>query len=310
MWNPGWSLWAASDLFDIAAMHNHSHHHHQTDRIGWAFFLNAGFTIIEFIGGLLTNSTAIMADAVHDLGDSLSIGSAWLLERMSRRDPDEVFTYGYRRLSLFGALINSLILVVGSGWVMFESVPRLFNPEMPVAEGMLGLALLGIAVNGFAAWKLSGGNTMNEKVLNWHLLEDVLGWAAVLVVSVVLLFVEWPILDPLLAVIFTVFILFNIYKHLKQTLKIFFQAAPETLLNDKINRELNKIDAIASIHHEHCWTLDGEHHVYTAHLLLHQQLDAGEQITLKAHIADKLAPFSLTHTTIELEFPEEICRDK
>src|SRR6056300_453753 len=170
-------------------MHDHSQHSHKHgtsgNRIGWAFALNAGFCVIEFIGGFLTNSTAIMADAVHDLGDSLFIGSAWLLERLSKKNPDQVFTYGYRRLSLFGALINSIILVVGSTWVLFLSVPRLFNPQMPMAEGMLGLAVLGITVNGFAAYKLSGGQTMNEKVLNWHLLEDVLGWTAVLLVSIV-----------------------------------------------------------------------------------------------------------------------------
>lgn len=291
-------------------MDSHHHHHPPSDRIGWAFFLNAGFTIIEFIGGLLTNSTAIMADAVHDLGDSLSIGSAYVLDRLSKKDPDEVCTYGYRRMSLFGALINSIILVIGSAWVLLESVPRLFSPEMPMAEGMLALAVLGITVNGFAARKLSGGNSMNEKVLNWHLLEDVLGWAAVLIVSIVLMFVEWPILDPLLAVIFTTFILFNIYKHFKETLKIFFQAVPESLLTNKINLELMKITDIAGIHHEPSWSLDGEHHVYTAHLLLHEALNAAEQHALKKRIADKLAPFSLTHTTIELEFPDEACRDR
>lgn len=287
------------------------HHDHDIphDRIGWAFALNAGFCIIEFIGGFLTNSTAIMADAVHDLGDSLSIGSAWLLDRLSKRDPDEVFTYGYRRLSLFGALINSIILVVGSAWVLLESVPRLFDPQMPVAPGMFGLAILGITVNGVAAWKLSGGNSLNEKVLNWHLLEDVLGWAAVLIVSTVLLFVDWPILDPLLAVVFTCFILFNITKHLKATVKIFFQAVPESLLTQKINLALNKLPEIADIHHEHCWSLDGEHHVYTAHLLLREHLDTGAQVELKHRIAETLKPFSLTHTTIELELPDEFCRD-
>ncbi len=295
-------------------MHDHSKHSHKHgtsgNRIGWAFALNAGFCIIEFIGGFLTNSTAIMADAVHDLGDSLSIGSAWLLERLSKKNPDQVFTYGYRRLSLFGALINSIILVVGSTWVLFVSVPRLFNPQMPMAEGMLGLAVLGITVNGFAAYKLSGGHTMNEKVLNWHLLEDVLGWTAVLLVSIALLFVDWPILDPLLAVIFTTFILFNVYKHFKETLKIFFQAAPASLLVNKINQELNKLEQVESIHHEHFWSLDGEHHVYTAHLLLRLTLSTSEQQNLKKVIAEKLQPFSLTHTTIELEFPDEHCRDK
>jgi len=291
-------------------MHAHDHHHHGPDRIGWAFFLNAGFTVIEFIGSYLTNSTAIMADAVHDLGDSLSIGSAWILDRLSRKDPDEVFTYGYRRLSLFGALINSIILIVGSMWVLLMSVPRLFDPQMPEVEGMIVLAILGISVNGYAAFKLSAGNSLNEKVLNWHLLEDVLGWAAVLVVSITLLFVDWPILDPLLAVVFTAFILFNIYKHFRETLRIFFQAAPGDLLSSKISIELKTLADIEDIHHEHCWSLDGEHHVYTAHLLLRTNLDASQQLVLKQKVAEKLAPFSLTHTTIELEFPEENCRDE
>ncbi|EIW87616.1 cation diffusion facilitator family transporter [Alishewanella agri BL06] len=125
----------------------------QPDRYG--FFLNVGFTLIEFIGGWLTNSTAIMADAVHDLGDSLSIGSAWLLHRLGRKSANRQFTYGYRRLSLFGALINGLVLIAGSVWVLTEAIPRLANPVMPVTEEMLALAVLGVAVNGFAAYRLS-----------------------------------------------------------------------------------------------------------------------------------------------------------
>jgi len=290
-------------------MNNHDHKHDYNNRIGWAFFLNAGFTVIEFIGGLLTNSTAIMADAVHDLGDTLSIGFAWLLEKMSGKDADEAFTYGYRRLSLFSALINSVILIAGSTWILFETIPRLFSPEMPAAEGMLGLAILGISVNGLAAWKLRGGHTQNEKVLNWHLLEDVLGWVAVLIVSIILIFVEWPILDPLLAIFFTAFILVNVYKHFRETSRIFFQAVPESLLTEKVNKELQQLNSIESIHDVHCWSLDGEHHVYTAHLLLREHMDSNALLALKQKIAEKLKPFSLTHTTIELEFPDEDCRE-
>ncbi|WP_180159880.1 cation diffusion facilitator family transporter, partial [Acinetobacter sp. YH12062] len=198
--------------------HNHSHQHGKDDRIGWAFFLNVTFTIIEFIGGWLTNSTAIMADAVHDLGDSLSIGFAWILSRFSDKEASDKFSYGYRRLTLFGALINSIVLIIGSIWILFEAIPKLSNPEMPVVEGMLGLAILGVAVNGYAVLKLKAGETLNEKVLTWHLLEDVLGWVAVLIVSIVLLFAELPILDPLLSIGFTLFILFNVFKNLKSTL--------------------------------------------------------------------------------------------
>ena len=206
--------------------HKHSHHHDASEkRIATAFFLNVGFTIIEFIGGVLTNSTAIMADAVHDLGDSLSIGSAWLLNRLGRKSADKEFTYGYRRLSLFGALINGLVLIAGSLWVLSEAIPRLAEPLMPVTEGMIALGILGVTVNGFAAYRLSKGTTLNERILNWHLLEDVLGWVAVLVVAIVLQFFDWPILDPLLSVAFTLFILFNVLRNLWATGKLFFQAA-------------------------------------------------------------------------------------
>src|SRR5690606_14537154 len=140
---------------------------------------------------------------------SLSIGSAWLLNRWGKSAPNNEFTYGYRRLSLFGALVNGLVLLAGSAWVISEAVPRLANPVMPVTEGMLGLAIFGVAVNVFAAYRLSKGSSLNEKVLNWHLLEDVLGWVAILILSVVLLFVDWPILDPLLSIGFTLFILIN-----------------------------------------------------------------------------------------------------
>lgn len=215
-------------------MHNHPHHHHDGDeetaskRIGWAFFLNVMFTIIEFIGGWLTNSTAIMADAVHDLGDSLSIGTAWLLNKLSRKDANQTFSYGYKRFSLLGALINGLVLTVGSVWILFEAIPRLSAPEMPQVEGMLLLAIFGVLVNGFAAFKLSKGKSLNERVLNWHLLEDVLGWVAVLIVSIVLLFVNWPILDPLLSIGFTIFILFNVVRNLKETLLCFYKPLPMT----------------------------------------------------------------------------------
>lgn len=295
--------------------HHHHHHHQQTDenasqRIGWAFFLNLGFTIIEFIGGMLTNSTAILADAVHDLGDSLAIGSAWVLNKLSGRDPTQRYTYGYQRLSLVGALVNAMILVVGSVWILSLAIPRLWQPEMPHAEGMMLLAVLGIAVNGFAAYKLSRGKTMNERVLNWHLLEDVLGWVAVFIVAVALMFVDWPILDPLLSIAFTLFILVNVVKSLWDTIKLFVQAAPDAAMTAQIQRALSSLDEVQDVHHLHVWSLDGERHVCTAHLVLHGDYSSAELRQLKAQVAILLEPFQLAHTTIEFEFPEEHCRDQ
>jgi len=291
-------------------MHNHTNNSDSSSqRIGWAFVLNVAFTIIEFVGGILTNSTAIMADAVHDLGDSLSIGSAWLLSWLARKEANESFTYGYKRLSLLGALINGVVLIVGSIWVLAQAIPRLFDPVMPSVNGMFALAVLGVLVNGFAAYKLSKGETLNEKVLNWHLLEDVLGWVAVLIVSVTLMFVEIAFLDALLAIGFTLYVLFNVILNTTVATKLFFQAVPERGMLGKVRKKLLELGSVTSIHHEHAWSLDGESTVYTAHLLMKSPMGSVEQVQIKTQIAQILDQFGFTHTTIELEFPEEDCRD-
>ena len=309
---PGQGHHHHSHAHDHGHEHHHGHHHHHDiaeDRISWAFWLNFIFTIIEFIGGWLTNSVAIMADAVHDLGDSLSIGLAWYLSKVGKRDATEQYSYGFKRLSLLGALINGLILVVGSVWVLTEAIPRLWSPEMPVTEGMIVLAILGIAANGFAAYKLHGGDTLNEKVLNWHLLEDLLGWVAVLIVAIVLQFVDWPILDPLLSVVFTLFILFNVVKHVIHTVKLFLQVNPDSNKRAAILASLEEIEHVGALHHVHFWSLDGASHVLTAHLELDKRIDVSALIELKAQVAKALEPFNLDHTTIEFEMPGEHCRD-
>lgn len=294
-------------------MHNHHDHHHEntsSKRMAWAFFLNAGFTIIEFIGGWLTNSTAIMADAVHDLGDSLSIGLAWLLGKLSEKDSTADFSYGYKRFSLLGALINGVVLILGSIWVLMEAIPKLFNPEMPVVEGMLGLAIMGVVVNGYAALKLSSAKTLNEKILNWHLMEDVLGWIAVLIVSIILMFAKWPILDPILAIGFTLFILFNVLRNVGTTLKLFLQGVPDQHLATKIENKLKSIPGFQSYHHMHLWSLDGEHNVLTVHIKLNASISLEDQRNLKQRLSQELSEFELSHTTVEFELDDEHCRDR
>lgn len=292
--------------------HHHTHHHHDevSSRIGWAFFLNLGFTVIEFIGGWLTNSTAIMADAVHDLGDSLSLGSAWLLNRLGNKQADTRFTYGYKRLSLLGALINGLVLIVGSIWVLSTAIPRLVDPVMPHTEGMLALAVLGVAVNGYAAYRLSHGKTLNERVLNLHLLEDVLGWVAVLIIALVMQFVDWPILDPLLSIGFTLFILFNVLRMLWSTLQLFTQGVPEPGLLQNIRTVLTDVEGVRDLHHVHLWSLDGEHHVLTAHIVVQESGALATYDQLKNRLRVALEPFELAHTTLEIELAEEVCRDR
>lgn len=304
---------SSSDDHDHAPRHGAGghHHHHYTaaQRIGFAFWLNFSFTLIELVGGVLTNSIAIISDAIHDLGDTLAIGFGWGASRLAERGPDARYTYGYRRLSLLSALVNGVILTVGSIWVLSQAIPRLWQPELPHTGGMFALALLGFTVNGIAAWRLSRGASQNEKVMTWHLLEDTLGWAAVLVGSVVMHFTGWALIDPLLSLGVTLFILINVVRSLRVTVRLFLQVSPDQALTARIRAALESLDGVSGSHHLHLWSLDGEHHVLTAHLTLAAELDNARQLQLKHEIHEQLAPFALAHTTIEFELPSEHCRD-
>lgn len=277
--------------------------------IGIAFWLNFGFALIEFAGGWWTQSTAILANAVHDLGDSGAIAFGWWMQRLARRGAAPGFSYGLGRLSLFAALVNGLILVAGSLWVLGQAIPRLAEPNMPHAPGMLGLAVLGLAVNGVAARQLMGGATLNERVLNWHLLEDLLSWAAILIVAAALLVADWPILDPLLSIAFTAIILFNVVRNLDRTARLFFQGSPDPALEREIAARLSAIAHVVGIHHLHLWSLDGERHVLTVHLDLDEPITNAVQRRVKSQVAEILAPYRLAHSTIEIEQAEEQCRD-
>ncbi|MET1218437.1 MAG: cation diffusion facilitator family transporter, partial [Glaciecola sp.] len=219
------------------------------------------------------------------------------------------FSYGYKRFSLLGALINGLVLTVGSIFILIEAIPRLANPEMPQVEGMLLLAIFGMVVNGYAAYKLSHGKTLNERVLNWHLLEDVLGWIAIFIVSIVLMFVEWPILDPILSICFTLFILFNVVRTLKSTLMLFLQATPDIELIESIKSKIVSKAIVGEVHHLHIWSLDGENNVLTAHIVLNTEISNKELKSYKLELQHELKEFDFAHTTIEIEFMNETCRD-
>lgn len=298
--------------------HNHSHsyaHNHgaagnqEQRNIATAFWLNFSFTLIELLGGWWTNSVAILADAVHDLGDSLAIGFAWLAAIVAAKGATQAYSYGYRRWSLLSALVTGVVLLLGSIWVLVLAVPRLFEPVLPHAPGMIALAVLGVLVNGAAVFKLKTGKTQNEQVLSWHLLEDVLGWAVVLIGAVLIYFTGWAFLDPLLSIGFTLFILLNVWRSLKKTIALFLQVAPDLTLRENIETSLRQLPFVSDLHHLHLWSLDGEQHVLTVHLRLLSDSDSTQLIAYKQQIQQHLQPFNLTHTTVEFEMPTEACRD-
>ena len=290
------------------AHHGHDHAHHTSAKnIKAAFFLNLGFTILEIIGGFYVNSVSILSDALHDMGDSLSLGLSWYLHNKSSKKADAKFTFGYGRFSLLGALINSIILIVGSGFVVYEAVNRLFHPEHADAKGMLYFSLLGMAVNGYAAYKLMDGKSMNERVVSWHLIEDVLGWVAVFIVSVVMLFADVPWLDPVLSLGITLFIVYNVIGRLKETLFIMLQGVPADVDTEAIKAEILRLPNVTGMHHVNVWSLEGEHHVYTAHIQTEGVDTFTELVEIKRGVRQILKKYTFTYYTIEVEVEGDGC---
>ena len=287
--------------------HHDHHHHHSSNNIKVAFFLNFAFTILEIIGGLYVNSIAIISDAIHDLGDTISLGTSWYLEEKSYKKSNKKFSFGYKRFSLLGALINSIILIIGSLYVITEAVGRILEPEHTDAKGMIFFAVIGVLVNGYAAWKLSSGKTMNEKVASWHLVEDVLGWVAVPVVGIILKFKDIHYRDPALSLLITIYILWNVFIRLKQTLFIFLQGVPEELDINEIESKILNIDFVNSIHHMHIWSLEGEHNVFTAHIKIDDNSNLNNFKKVKFDVKDILKEYKFEHYTVEVEFNDENC---
>lgn len=289
----------------------HSHHHHDhsqgSGNLKLAFFLNLGFTIVELIGGIYVNSVAILSDAIHDLGDSLSLGLAWGLDIKSKQKANDNFSFGYGRFSLLGALINGLVLIIGSIFIVKEAIERLYNPEPSNATGMILFALVGVAVNGYAAWKVSHGSSQNEKVISWHLMEDVLGWVAVLIAGILLYFFDIPWIDPVLSLAISTFILWNVVRNLKETIYIFLQAVPSNISLDKIKSDILSQPNVESLHHVHIWSLEGANHVFTAHIKLKEINDLQELSETKSQVQKILKGYPLGHFTIEWELPNEEC---
>ncbi len=289
----------------------HDHHHPPPSgsqkNILVAFGLNAGFAVIEFIGGYFTNSVAVYSDALHDLGDSIALLFAYLSERLSDKDADEKFTYGYRRFSVLSALINGMILLGGSSYVIYEAIIRLQSPEPVEPKGMLLLGFVGIAVNGIAAWRLSKGEGVNQKMVMFHLLEDLLGWVAVIIVSAVLFFRPWYFLDSLLSILISLIILRGVYENLKKIAGILAQRFPADLDMDTIREEIMNIGKIKDVHAVRGWAIDDLHYSLSFHVVVPQDCIVTELDQMKSKIKAILHERQVRFSSIEFEGEKNRC---
>lgn len=286
----------------MGAGHDHQHHHahHHAERnILIALILNLGFALIELVGGIYTNSIAILSDALHDFGDSLSLGVAWYLQRVSKRPRDHVFSYGYKRFSLLGALVVSAVLLVGVVLVVRESVVRLLHPQMADARGMLIFAILGVLINGYAALKVKAGSSLNERAVYLHLLEDALGWIAVLISSLVMLFVHLPILDPLISLLISAFILYNVVRNLRSVFRILLMEVPQNLDMATLESSIRQVRSVENVEDLHIFTLDGENHVLTLQVIVSEKSGFRSLQQMKRQIRQIAAEQGIFHSTIE-----------
>ncbi len=267
-----------------------------------AFLLNLLFSIFETVGGFLTGSISILSDAVHDFGDALSIGLSFLLERKAKKTPDSTYTYGYARYSVLGSAITTGVLIIGSVFVIVGAFRRLLNPEPINYDGMLIFAIIGTAVNLFAAYFTHGEKSLNGRAVNLHMLEDVLGWLIVLLGALFMRFTDFSIIDPLISLFVAVFILINALKNGREILDLFLLKTPRGKNLSDIETRIKKIDGVLCVHHLHLWNLDGIHCCASMHIVTN-----AEPCEVKDAVRKTLSELDIHCATIETETEHTHC---
>lgn len=268
-----------------------------------AFLLNLSFSIFEFFGGLFTNSVAVLSDSIHDLGDAISIGLSYFLEKKSKKKADNKYTYGYIRYSILGGIITTSILIVGSILVIVGAIKRLFNPVDINYSGMIIFALIGVIINFLAAYFTKEGDSINQKSVNLHMLEDVLGWVVVLVGAIVMNFTDIKVIDPIMSILVALFIFINAIKNMKSILDLFLEKTPDNINIEEIKEHLLSIDGVDDIHHIHVWSIDGYKTLATMHIVT----TVDNISELKKEIREELEEHGICHAILETE--SEVCDD-
>ena len=267
-----------------------------------AFLLNLFFSLFELIGGVFTKSVAIISDSIHDIGDACSIGISFFLEKKSKKQPDSKYTYGYSRYSVIGSVITVLILLVGSFIVIYNAILRIINPVEINYNGMILFAIVGVIVNLIAAFVTHKGESLNQKAVSLHMIEDVLGWAVVLIGAVVIKFTNFIIIDPILSICVATYIIIHAFSHLKEALDLFLEKTPSSIDIEEIKHHLLEIENVKGVHHIHVWSMDGINNYATMHVVTN-----APNHQLKHEIKEELNEHGISHVTIEFETEDEEC---
>ncbi|MCY7078701.1 cation diffusion facilitator family transporter [Streptococcus oralis subsp. tigurinus] len=263
-----------------------------------AFFLNLSYAIVEFIAGGIFGSSAVLADSVHDLGDAIAIGLSALLETISNREEDRQYTLGYKRFSLLGAMLTAVILMIGSVLVILENITKIVHPQPINEEGILWLGIIAVAINVLASIVVRKGKTKNESILSLHFLEDTLGWLAVILMAIILRFTDWYILDPLLSLVISLFILSKAIPRFWSALKIFLDAVPEGVETSDLEKDLEALPNVNSVNQLSIWSMDGLENNAIVHVCLKRIEDMEASKTAIRHY---LKDIGFHNITIEVD---------
>lgn len=269
-----------------------------------AFLLNLFFSIFEFVGGILTSSVAILSDSIHDIGDAAGIGLSYFLEKKSKREPDDKYTYGYLRYSAIGGLVTTSILLVGSAVVIYNAVTRLINPIEINYNGMIIFAVVGVLVNFLAAFFTRDGESLNQKAVNLHMLEDILGWIVVLIGAIIMRLTDISIIDPIMSIGVALFIIWNAINNMKELLDVLLEKTPEGICPHELTEHVMEIDGVIGVHHIHIWSMDGIRNYATMHIVVN-----GDGAAVKKAVRAELAEHGISHATLELEAEGEECAE-
>jgi cobalt-zinc-cadmium efflux system protein len=272
-------------------------------RILIAFLLNLCFSIAEFIGGMLIGSVAILSDAIHDCGDAISIGISYFMEKISDRPANDKYTYGYKRYSVLGGLVTTIILLCGSAFMIYSAINRLFNPTEINYSCMIILAAIGLIINFVAGLITHKGHSINQKAVTLHLMEDMFGWAIVLMGAIIMKFTNWYWLDPLLSIGLAIFVIVHAVKILTKISNMFLMKTPQNIHLDVVKASIILIPGVNDVHHLHVWTLDGETVFASMHIV------AKYSAELKHIIKNTLEKRGIHHVTIEFEGKGEECKE-
>ena len=284
-------------------MHTHtSHHHEKSGKILLVFLLNAAITLAEFIGGLLSNSLALLSDAVHNLQDTLAIGISYGARVLSKKPANTRYTFGYHRAEILSAFINMSILIVIAFFLVREAWERFQNPQIPILSIMVPVALIGLAGNGISIYLLRKGreNSLNIRSAFLHLFYDTLSSVAVLLAALGAWLWKWNWIDPAVTLVIAVLMVFSSIKVLKSTIRILLNGTPEDLQAEKIVRELEKIEEIINIHHVHIWNISESNRAFSCEALINDRL-LSKTVMIREKMLSVLKPYHINHLTVQFE---------